>query len=106
MMRMVYCSKCGKQNEDAVEFCVDCGASVVSLTHERKRDNRMNQKKDECFGLPGGGAIFGLFIGIIIIIVGLQQVLGFSIDVGPLAIIIIGLLFITGAIYSFTRRGN
>ncbi|MCK5626072.1 hypothetical protein KAI11_04380 [Candidatus Bathyarchaeota archaeon] len=97
---MVYCSKCGKQNDEAGEFCVDCGASLSSEKIERGR------KEEGCFGLPGGGAIFGLFIGIIIIIVGLQQVLGFSIDVGPFAIIIVGLLFIAGAIYGFTRRGR
>jgi hypothetical protein len=66
----------------------------------------MGQKspEQECFGLPRGGAIFGLFIGIIIIIVGLQQFFGWDIDVGPLAIIIIGVLFIAGALYGLMRR--
>jgi uncharacterized membrane protein YvbJ len=103
---MVYCSKCGKQNEANVEICVDCGASLLSGKDERKWDARERRKKDECFGLPGGGAIVGLFIGIIIIVVGLQQVLGISIDVGPLAIIIVGLLFVAGAIYGLTRRSS
>lgn len=101
---MVYCAKCGKQNEDNVEFCVDCGGALYPERRGRRRDIRERRKKDECFGLPGGGAIFGLFIGIIIIIFGLQQVLGVNIDVGPFAIIIVGLLFVAGAIYGLTRR--
>jgi len=60
--------------------------------------------RDECFGLPRGGAIFGLFIGLIIIIVGLQQLFGWQIDVGPFAIIIFGILIIAGAIYGLSRR--
>ena len=66
----------------------------------------MGEKRvqDECFGLPRGGAILGLFIGIIIILVGLQQVLGLDIDIGPFAIVIIGILFIAGAIYGLSRR--
>lgn len=60
--------------------------------------------RDECFGLPRGGAIFGLFIGLIIIIVGLQQLFGWEIDVGPFAIIIVGILFVAGAIYGLSRR--
>ena len=66
--------------------------------------DRERRVKDECFGLPRGGVIFGLFIGIIIIIVGLQQLFGWEIDIGPFAIIILGLLFVAGAIYTLTRR--
>ena len=62
------------------------------------------RKQDECFGLPRGGAIFGLFIGIIIIIVGLQQVFGWQIEIGPVVIILFGLLVLAGAIYGLTRR--
>ncbi len=62
------------------------------------------RKEDECFGLPRGGAIFGLFIGVIIIIVGLQQVFGLNIDVGPFATIVVGLLIAAGAIYWLTCR--
>ena len=101
---MVYCSKCGKKNEDDVEFCVDCGAALYPERSRRRRDFRERGKEDECFGLPRGGAIFGLFIGIIIIIVGLQQLFGWKIDIGPLAIIITGLLFLAGAIYGLSRR--
>ena len=63
----------------------------------------IERTRDECFGLPRGGTIFGLFIGIIILFVGLQQLFGWDIDVGPFAVIIIGLLFVAGAIYGFSR---
>ncbi len=64
----------------------------------------MFERRDECFGLPRGGAIFGLFIGLIIIIVGLQQMFGWEIDIGPFAIIIFGVLVLAGAIYGLSRR--
>lgn len=60
--------------------------------------------RDECFGLPRGGSIIGLAIGAIIIFVGLQQVFGWNIDVGPFATIIVGILFVAGALYTLTRR--
>jgi len=63
--------------------------------------------RDECFGLPRGGAIFGLLIGIIIVFVGLQQFFGGDIDIGPLPIIIIGILLAAGVIYGLSRaRGR
>lgn len=60
--------------------------------------------RDECFGLPRGGAILGLVIGVLIIIVGLQQLFGWQIDLGPFAIIIFGILIVAGAIYGLTRK--
>jgi uncharacterized membrane protein YvbJ len=101
---MVYCAKCGKQNDEGAQFCVDCGATLYPEIARGRRGSRERRKEDECFGLPHGGAIFGLIIGIIIIFVGLQQVFGWNIDLGPLAIIIFGLLIIAGAIYGFTRK--
>ncbi len=103
---MIYCTKCGKKNEDDVEFCAECGVAIHPERSRRRRDVKEKRKADECFGLPGGGAIFGLFIGIIIIIVGLQQVFGWQIDVGPFATIVVGLLFAAGAIYGLIRRKN
>ena len=40
----------------------------------------------------------------ILLELGLQQVFGWSIDVGPYAAIIFGLLIIAGAIYGLSRR--
>jgi len=112
---LAYCTKCGEKNSDSAKYCVKCGANLEALqetsfekrfedTVENFADQVGKRMENECFGLPRGGAIFGLLIGIIIIIVGLQQVFEWQIDVGPLATIIVGLLFVAGAIYGLTRR--
>ena len=61
---MVYCSECGENNEEGREFCVKCGAALYPA-----RGRRMKPRgRDECFGLPRGGSIFGILIGLIIVI--------------------------------------
>ncbi len=64
----------------------------------------MSGSRDECFGLPHGGAIVGLFIGIMIILFGLINLFGWQVDLGPFAIIIVGILIVAGAVYGLTRR--
>jgi ribosomal protein L40E len=104
---MVYCTKCGTKNEEDAVVCVKCGASLVTRPAWRRERKR---PETECFGLPHGGAIVGLIIGVIIILVGLSQVPGLlpEIDlgkyIGPLAIIILGVLILAGALYSYSRR--
>ena len=106
---MVYCPKCGTQNEDAAQYCVKCGANLqtgtyASRTYERKR------MEQECFGLPHGGAIFGLVIGIIILIWGITTLARdvWKIEVSGnlwfVVLIIFGVLMIAGAIYGMTKR--
>ena len=102
---MVNCAKCGRENEEGAKFCVNCGA--VLLTEDTRSERRMERRskpRDECFGLPHGGAIFGLFIGAIIILWGLSSVFGWQVELGTYAIIIIGILIVAGAIYGLTRR--
>ena len=106
---MVTCSKCGTKNADEARFCVNCGANINLSEVARKRDSscfgqperRMDQ---ESFGLPHGGTIVGLFIGIIIILAGLGNLFGWRIDFGAFVMILIGLLIIAGAIYGLSRR--
>jgi uncharacterized membrane protein YvbJ len=102
---MVHCTKCGAKNEETATICVKCGAPLHKTaappwTYERR------QAEKECFGLPHGGAIVGLVIGMIIILVGLSQLLGidFGEYVWALVIIIFGILLIAGALYSYRRR--
>jgi hypothetical protein len=63
--------------------------------------------ENECFGLPNGGMIVGVVIGVIIILVGLglflQATYGISIDFWPIIIIVFGLLILLGAIYGRRR---
>jgi len=96
---MVYCTKCGTKNEEDAAVCVKCGASLVAYPPWRRARPR---PEEECFGLPHGGAIAGLVIGIIIILVGLSSLL--HIDIWPLIIIIFGILIVAGALYGYSRR--
>ena len=34
---MMYCQKCGKQNEDNATFCVDCGTELFPEKSRRER---------------------------------------------------------------------
>ena len=95
---MATCTECGTENEEGAKYCVNCGAALGRMERRERRP------RDECFGLPHGGAIFGLFIGAIIILWGLSQLAGWQIEIGTFAIIVIGLLIVAGAIYGLTKR--
>ena len=117
---MVYCTKCGAQNEDNADHCIKCGASL-KVSHSEKRSGeeqlergaenlgRMGERwgrqmENECFGIPQGNTVVGIIIGLIIIFVGLRELYGWSIDIGPYIIIIIGLLIMAGALFSRDKR--
>lgn len=103
---MVYCVKCGTNNPDDAEVCTKCGARLYA-TGESRHYRRM---EDECMGIPRGGAIVGLAIGIIIVLWGailfLQEtgVISTSVEVWPFALIIFGVLIVIGAFYGLRRR--
>ena len=121
---MVYCVKCGVKNSDDATFCAKCGENLTS-SQEKKWDERVDawgedigkraenwgkqmerEFKDECFGLPHGGATVGIIFGIIVLILGFALLANISIwnYLGPVAAIIVGILIITGVAYRFTRR--
>jgi len=106
---MVYCTKCGTKNEDTALVCIKCGASLETGTYESRRYER-RRAESECFGLPHGGIIFGLFIGIIILLWGsfelARQMKWITVvpEIWPFIIIILGLLIVLGALYRLGRR--
>ena len=119
---MVFCAKCGTKNEETAAYCVTCGAKLKAST-EKSVEKRIEEgaeefgkraeawgedfrkrTEQECFGLPHGGTIFGLIIGIIIILVGITSLAGIDLEIWPLLIIIFGLLIFGGAIYSLTHK--
>ena len=119
---MVFCTYCGTENKDDAKFCVKCGAKL-DVTAEKSLEKRIEEGAEEfgkraeewgkdfekhveteCFGLPHGGTIFGLIIGIIIILVGATSLAGIDLEFWPLIIIVFGLLVYGGALYSLTSK--
>ncbi|MFB0514131.1 MAG: zinc-ribbon domain-containing protein [Candidatus Bathyarchaeia archaeon] len=110
---LVYCSKCGAKNEDDAKVCVSCGASLYAPRRVAKRRGdecfgARGEKRveEECFGLPYGGAIVGIIFGIIVLVFGFALLAEINIwdYIGPLMIIIVGILIIAGVAYGATRR--
>ena len=87
---MVYCVKCGVKNSDDAKFCVKCGENLMSSPEKKWETNRRIEEwgedvgkraekwgkqmerefKDDCFGLPHGGAVVGIILGVMILILG------------------------------------
>jgi uncharacterized membrane protein YvbJ len=104
---MVYCDKCGAKNEDDAVFCSKCGAELKEGSHRHHdRDNGYYRQREECFGLPHGSVIAGVIFGGLLILFGLSSIFGWNIwdYVGPIVIVIIGLLIMVGAIYRHQTR--
>jgi len=105
---MVYCTKCGTKNPDDAKACSQCGASLNPVREEREHYRRKYEA--ECFGIPHGGAIVAIAIGIIIVLAGLlvilqqAELIPTNVDVGPFALIIFGVLILIGAFYAMRRR--
>jgi uncharacterized membrane protein YvbJ len=105
---MVYCQKCGAKNEDSAEFCVKCGANLKTGTDISRRYER-RKAEQECFGLPHGGALVGIVIGVIILLWGISMLLrqmGIiteSFNVFYIIVIALGILIVAGAIYKITH---
>jgi hypothetical protein len=66
------CPKCGYENLDDASFCASCGAALDGAGDVRRTVSR-DPGEQMCFG-PSSGALPGLVIGAIIIIVGLASV--------------------------------
>jgi len=105
---MVYCTKCGTKNPDDAKVCSQCGANLYPVREERERHYR--RVEQECFGIPQGGAIVGIAIGVIIVVAGLiwfMQQAGYisrAVEIWPFAAIVFGILIVIGALYGMRRR--
>jgi uncharacterized membrane protein YvbJ len=72
----MYCQKCGNQNPDEAQFCLQCGAPLqvaAAPQWQPKRDD-CDRRDDPCTGTKRGDAIFW---GIIIILVGIWILIEF-----------------------------
>jgi len=108
---MVYCTKCGTKNPDDAKVCAQCGASLYPVQEQERRKRHEEEcfkPEEECFGIPRGGAIVGIAIGIIIVLAGISflvsEVYKISIPWWPFVIILFGILIMIGAFYGLRRR--
>lgn len=105
---MVYCQKCGSENVDTADFCKKCGTALAPKAFEKRgRGRRVGERaEEECFGVTGGGAIFGIIFGVIIIGLGYSLVLGIQLWmlIGPIIALVIGILIILCALNSVRRK--
>jgi hypothetical protein len=108
---LVYCTKCGAKNEENDKYCTKCGAPQ-EITQKKGWEEQVEEwgegfgrrVEKECFGLPHGGAIFGLIFGIFILALGLGLLFNLNINFGGYFIVVVGLLILVSAVYSFLRR--
>ena len=104
---MVYCQKCGTENADTADFCKKCGTALAPKTFEKRAGRRVGERaEEECFGVTGGGAIFGIIFGVIIVGLGYSLVLGIHmwLLIGPIIALIIGVLILLCALNSIRRK--
>lgn len=106
---MVYCPKCGAKNPEDAEVCSQCEAQLYPTRgYRRRHGGECFGPEEECFGIPRGGTIVTLIIGLIIVLVGLSNLLSdiyhITIPWWPLIIIVFGALVIIGAIYRLGRK--
>ncbi len=103
---MPYCDKCGSKNEEDAEYCSKCGAPLKDGDERRRYQHDQHRQRQECFGLPHGGLIVGVIVGILLIIFGLSSIYGFSVwhYIWPIVIVIVGILIILGAIFSYKNK--
>jgi uncharacterized membrane protein YvbJ len=86
---MVYCTKCGAQNEEDASVCVNCGALLESPPPRRRDWERDLERGAEEFGARAEQA---------------SELMGWRIDFGPLAIIVVGILIVAGVLYKQSQN--
>lgn len=73
---MVYCQRCGKQNEEGAEFCNKCGANLKG-PHRQFDKKREDQCEEEC--QSSSKKENKAFWGIIVLLIGIWIIFEFGI---------------------------
>jgi len=99
---MVYCTECGEQNPEDAEFCVKCGASL----YPRRSYGRSWRRPERgmCFGVPISGQIWGIIIGLIIILWGWSLMMGMRFNLFAIFAVIFGVIILMGALRRASSR--
>lgn len=129
---MVPCSKCETNNAEDAVYCVKCGAKL-GFSREESWDKRVESwgedfgKRAEEWGEDFGrraeewgknfgkraekellnvGVIFGIIIGLVMILVGIAWLSGIEVTqyFWSIIIVVFGLLVLTGVIYGLSRN--
>lgn len=95
---MVYCTKCGEQNEEDRRYCKNCGEPLYARAVRRRRSDR-----EMCFGVPMAGYTWGLLIGLVIVLWGASELLGIGFNIAALFAVAFGLLILWNV---FRTRGR
>jgi len=97
---LVYCTKCGTENEEDADVCTNCGASIHPPAYRsRRRDWDFDE---DCFG-GRNKMTWPLLIGAFLILIGLSTLLEDVVPwarwdtLWPLFIIAIGILVVSNA---------
>jgi len=93
---MVYCTKCGAENKEDASVCEKCGASLNPAPYRRYQ--RYRYEDNVCFG--GQSHIWGIIIGLFIIMIGASSLIGFDIwdKFWTLFIILIGVIIVVNTL--------
>jgi uncharacterized membrane protein YvbJ len=105
---LVYCTKCGTENKDDADTCLNCGASLhhtsSSIASPTYRPVRRDRREDDiCFG-GRSNTMWPLIIGAFIILIGLSSLLEDTYawarfdNLWPLLVIGIGLIIVVNAL--------
>lgn len=86
---MVHCTRCGEKNEEDAQNCSSCGAPLRLEGGKRHR-----REWDACFGVPMKGNFWGILVGIMIVLWGAFELLGFDFDFWAVIAIVIGLVIV------------
>ena len=99
---MVYCTKCGTENEEDALECKNCGAPLKPSPYRYRRRDRDWDMEDDCFG-GRSRSTWPMLIGIFLILLGASTLLDdvfwwASFDtLWPLFIIAIGIIIVSNA---------
>jgi hypothetical protein len=125
---MVYCVNCGAKNADEATFCLKCGhdlrraraepweerieawGDAFGQRAERWGEDFGRQVETACFGLPRVGVVLGLFLGAVVLLAGVELLLGWTVvgvlrSVGALVTVLFGVVVILLAL-RVLRRGT